>query len=156
MKTNVKKLGIVLFTLGSVFVGCTKDEIKPLQAEPTTEAVKPMEMDSKKGYSVSSLYIQPAPDAPQEEMTDKFKGWKLYFLPDGTITADNGVEKTGGVWKKIIGDYNEQIIVIDFGQHKKFAPLNNKWLVSEQKPAYYAFIDKDVSDGVTGSLVFEL
>ncbi|MCE3279846.1 MAG: hypothetical protein K0S44_2037 [Bacteroidetes bacterium] len=153
MKTNVKKLGIVLLALGSVIVSCTKDEIKPLAEDPVES--NDQLMNAKEGYSVKSLYVQGVTDLEKKDETHQFKGWKVYFLPDGEIKADNGIEQVKGKWVKIKGDYNEEYIAIDFNHQKKFVLLNNIWKVSEQKPSYYSFEDKDKSDG-TSQVVFEM
>jgi hypothetical protein len=153
MKTNVKKLGVVLLALGSVFVGCTKDEIKPLAEDPVES--KYQLMDAKDGYSVKSLYVQKTTEPIAQNEADKLKGWKVYFLPDGKITAEDGKEKVNGKWQLIKGDYKEQVVVIDFGYEEKFKYLNNKWMVKEQTAAYYSFEDKDLSDGATSTVVLE-
>ncbi|MCE3279847.1 MAG: hypothetical protein K0S44_2038 [Bacteroidetes bacterium] len=155
MKTNVKKLALVLFTLGTVALGCKKeDEVQP--ASPAAIAQDGTnDQVSKKGYTVTSLYIKKV--GTTEEGTneaDKFKGWSFLFHDKGellAITAEG--EQILGKWSSKEGE--RETITIDFGTITPFNLLNNTWVVTKKTDLSKTMEDRDESDGTTASVVFE-
>lgn len=149
MKTNVKKLAIVLFALGTVVIGCEKDN----EPEPVTPGVT--QDQPNKGMMITTFNLHQntgQPDLINE--ADKFKGWSFEFLDNGVLTAVNAKGETqNGKWSSKESD-GQEAIVIDFGDLAPFNLLNNTWMVAKKSDNYKEFVDKDNSDGVTGNVVF--
>jgi hypothetical protein len=155
MKTNVKKLALVLFTLGTVAVGCKKeDEVQPASPAAITQdgTNDPV---VKKGYTVTSLYIKKAGSAGEgTNEADKLKGWSFLFLDKGELMAVNAEgERILGKWSSKTGE--RETIVVDFGTTVPLNLLNNTWVVTKKTDLSKIMEDNDESDGITASVVLE-
>jgi hypothetical protein len=156
MKTNVKKLALVLFTLGTVAMGCKKeDEVQPANPAVVNQDGSGGPATVKKGFIVTSLYIKGSDVQADQNQAEKFKGWSLLFLDKGVLTAENSEgEKITGKWtSKESGDM--ETVVIDFGAAAPFNLLNNTWVVTKKTDTSKMMVDDDASDGLTASLVLE-
>ncbi|HEX8514620.1 MAG TPA: hypothetical protein VF868_00370 [Bacteroidia bacterium] len=156
METNAKKLSIVLITLATAFMSCTKEKIRPMQE--STAVATPHNLDDDKetkpaNWVISSLYSQKTGGVKDtENKAGKFTGWTFVFENGGMLYATNGTKRVNGKWYR--GERNE--LRLSFGDVVPFNELNNSWTVVRHSPSVKILEDKNASDGMTGSLMFEV
>jgi hypothetical protein len=159
MKTNAQKLGIVLITLAAAFVGCTKENMRPMQKPSLSEeSATPYNLDEKNirtEWRISSFYSQKVAGAKDyTNLAYKFKGWLFVFDKSGVVYATKNNEQVIGSWKNGTSTMREGIVIY-FGTQVPFSELNNEWRVVKNDRNSKVLQDRDESDGSVGSLVFD-
>jgi hypothetical protein len=154
METNAKKLGIVLFTMATVFFGCKKDDVAPLNnGGMFTE--KSMKETNVASWKVASfMKTTEETGAKGEEMAGKFKGWAFKFYKDGSVDAFLGDKVVTGKYSKAVGEGKDGMM-IDFGAQTPFSELNNSYVLTSESRTTIMLEDKEVSDGAVSKLIFE-
>jgi hypothetical protein len=158
MKTIGKKLGIVLITLAAAFVGCKKadDMPRPGVTYDSASDVFVDQTNSRTPWVITMFDIRRTDVEEKTNDISKFKGWIFYFHTNNNLYAKKDGETVTGKWTKSTGNMNEEIIKLDFGSQMPFNELNNTWTIAKKSQGYKLLHDKDDSDGMMGSVVFEV
>lgn len=172
MKTNAKKLSIVLFTLATAFFGCKKENMLPLPGAAHHESASAANLNTtasgmntdNKGvtnmgngfWKINAFYLH-QPQTMEEKgagQTVKFRDWIFLFNNDGKVFAVKNSERVTGTWSRGTGNAKTDEITLNFGAQAPFNLLNNTWHLRESSKTWKFLEDKNDSDGTTGYVVF--
>jgi hypothetical protein len=123
METNAKKLGIVLFTMATVFLGCKKDDVQPVSTETSFEEKKADEKVAK--WQVESFTMNRGDENP-EDLTPKYKDWNFYFNQDGSVDAKYNTKMVKGDWK-VEETGGKKFMIINFPVDSELNVFNKKF-----------------------------
>jgi hypothetical protein len=177
MKPNVKKLGIVLYTLSAVLLGCKKDDLTPVTGSYNTSkdvngVVKDGGMvpdqkgnplvdgsnvpsgkddaQGKEAWKINAINLQNISGDYGIDVQEKFVGWKFMFMDDGTVVATKNNAVVKGKFSKDLKGY----LVLDFGDQLSFNQLNKPWKIMKESQNIKQLENLSKS-GLTDYLVFE-
>jgi hypothetical protein len=166
MKTNVTNIAIALFTLTTVFYGCKKEPLLPMQSKDETKSVQ---INQKLNLTYGQWKIISYEDGSQARPApiDLLYGFLLKFN-DGNVVI--GTQKNISIYGKwsyfteveSVGIISRlQWLILDFGD-KPLTFLNNKWVVikrsdtqiylrgnKDDKPVYLTLQQTRVFDQVS-------
>jgi hypothetical protein len=151
MNTNIKSLGVILFTAAALITGCKKEELRPLNDNFKPLPVSPYTPKESVVWKINRLQLKGKTEA---DLSEKFADWTLSMHNNGTVTAQRKAELVKGTWSVKMDEETEWLI-LDFGSHDLFKYMNNYWKLAKLSMPYKYYEDNDDHDGITGNLLLE-
>jgi len=115
MKNEKFSFFFIIITLSSFLSSCTKENIS--YGDTTREAI------TKSQWSVNYYFAG-------QDRTTEFSNYKLSFIGNGTVKADDGTGSFNGNWTMVTDAYRNDVLRINISE-AHLQGMNEEWKVNQ-------------------------
>ena len=115
MKNEKFSFFFIIITLSSFLSSCTKENIS--YGDTTREAI------TKSQWSVNYYFAG-------QDRTTEFSNYKLSFIGNGTVKADDGTGSFNGNWTMVTDAYRNDVLRINTSE-AHLQGMNEEWKVNQ-------------------------